>query len=46
MRFNNLDKKGASDEELTEALKFEIKEKDIIKFVEQQVNRIINKYDK
>lgn len=32
--------------ELTEALKYEISEENIIKFVEQQINRIINKYEK
>lgn len=32
--------------ELTEALKYSISEKDCIKFVEQQINRVINKYEK
>ena len=46
MKFNALTKQGASDEELTEALKFEITEENIIKFVQKEITRVLNKYEK
>ena len=46
MRFNALSKEGASDEELTEALTFKIKEEDVIKFVNKNITRNILQFEK
>ena len=46
MRFNALSKEGASDEELTEALTFKMKEEDVIKFVNKNITRNILQFEK
>ena len=46
MKFNALSKEGGSDEELNEALQWKPTEEYVIKFVEQHITRIMNKYEK
>jgi hypothetical protein len=46
MKFNAIDKNGGSDEELTEALTFTPEEKNVIKFVEREITRCLNKFEK
>ena len=46
MKFNSLTKQGASDEELTEALAWKPDEEYVIKFINQNITRIILKYEK
>jgi len=46
MKFNAIDKEGGSDEELNEALQWKPTEEYVIKFVEQHITRIMNKYEK
>ena len=46
MRFNALSKEGASDEELTKALTFKMKEEDVIKFVNKNITRNILQFEK
>jgi len=46
MNFRAAEKIHANDEVLLKALKYTIKEADIIKFVESEVTRIINKFEK
>ena len=46
MNFRAAEKRHAGDEELMKAFTFIPKEDDIIKFVERNITRIINKYEK
>ena len=46
MNFRAAEKRYAGDEELMKAFTFIPKEDDIIKFVERNITRIINKYEK
>ena len=46
MNFRAAEKIHANDEELLKTLAYTIKEADIIKFVEGEVTRIINKFEK
>ena len=46
MNFRALQKKLGTDEELKKALIYEISEANIIKFVEAEITRIIDKYEK
>ena len=46
MQFRALEKLGSSDEELKKTLAFTISEENIIKFVEKEITRFINKFEK
>lgn len=46
MQFRALRKLNSSDKELSKTLCLEVSEDNIIKFVEKQITRIINKYEK